>query len=635
MRNHGDRTEEADDETTGDETTGTDDGVRVTKRGFLAGTSALLGSGLLGSQSVAAADDEHEDGPDASTATSGDGMVASSHPKATEIGVDVLEDGGNAVDAAVAVQFALNVVQPHTSGIGGGGFTIVYDAEADEEYAIDSRERAPLGATPDMFLDENGEEPDFQDLRTNGKAVGVPGTLRAADVMLKKFGSKERAELVDPAVHLAAEGVAVDAFLAESIAENVELDAFNEAAQAVFAPDGEPLEEGDDLVQPDLADTLDLIADEGSEAFYKGEIGADLAETVQGLARRRKRGGNMSTQDLGRYNIERTLPTVSTFEGDAETVTVRTMSLPTSGGLTIAQILQLLEPLDLAERDRRSVETYHLIAEASNLAFVDRTAHLGDDEFVDAPKQGFLDEDYVDQRRELIDVGSARESYEPGDPFSFQPGEEYRVDARDVEQFQNLANASGKSKESPHPAVEDSGQTTHFTTADAEGNVVSWTSTIEQLFGSGNMVPGRGFMLNNELTDFDAEPGGPNEVQPWKRPLSSTSPTIVFRDGEPFFSVGSPGGFTIITTVSQVILNVAEFGMSVEEAVEEPRVFAFGDGRLFVEETIPEETREGLADLGHEIEDSGQIGNAQAISKEGDTYVGVGDGRRDSSAQGS
>ncbi|MFC7047174.1 gamma-glutamyltransferase family protein [Halobacteriaceae archaeon GCM10025711] len=345
----------------------------------------------------------------------------------------------------------------------------------------------------------------------------------------------------------------------------------------------------------------------------------------------------MSVQDLGRYNVNLTFPTVGRFEGAAADVTVRTMASPSSGGLTISQILALLEPLGLAGLDRRSVEAYHLIAEASNLAFVDRIAYLGDDEFVDLPTQGFLDDEYVAQRRQLIDPGQARDSYEPGDPFAFQPGDGYRVDARDVERFQHLSNASGRRSNGPPTdavSVENTGQTTHFTTADGDGNLVSWTSTIEQLFGSGNMVPGRGFMLNNELTDFDSFPGGPNEVQPEKRPLSSTSPTVVFRDGEPFFTVGSPGGFTIITTVSQIILNVAEFGMSLEEAVAEPRIFAFGDGRLFAEEAIPESVRTGLEALGHDVVTVDSLGNAQAIQVDGDTYVGVGDFRRDSSAAG-
>lgn len=639
MRDEDERTTEEQDSTT-------DDRVTITKRGFLAGTSAALGAGLLSYEGIGPiAGQTDEDGetevPGVSRAVSEGGMVASLDPRATEVGVQALEAGGNAVDAAVAVQFALNVVQPQASGIGGGGFTLVYQADEDEIYAIDSRERAPLGATPDMYLDENGEVVDFQDRRTNGKAVGVPGTLRAADVMLKRYGTRELSELVNPAVGLASEGIEIDGLLADEIAADVELDAFNDAALEVFAPDGEPLQAGDTLVQEDLADTLALIAEEGSEVFYKGEIGEDLVETVQGLARRREEGGNMTMQDLGLYNVERTLPVVGSYEGAEATVTVRTMSLPSSGGLTIAHILQLLERFDLSSLDRRSVEAYHLIAEASNLAFADRNAYMGDDDFIDPPTQGFLDEEYVDQRRELIDRSSARDSYEPGDVFSFQPGGEYRVDALDLEEFQNVAGGGQSSSESA-PTATPVGQTTHFTTADSEGNLVSWTSTIEQLFGSGNMVPGRGFMLNNELTDFSAQPGGPNEVQPRKRPLSSTSPTVVFRDGDPFFTVGSPGGSTIISTVSQIILNVAEFGLDIDEAIEEPRIHAAGSGELSVEGTIPQETRDGLSDLGHEVVEieqlsgsgQGRQGNAQAILREDDTYIGVADGRRGSLAQG-
>uniref|UniRef100_A0A7D6GVU3 Gamma-glutamyltransferase n=2 Tax=Natrinema zhouii TaxID=1710539 RepID=A0A7D6GVU3_9EURY len=616
--------------------------VTATKRTFLQGTGATLGASMVPVGASSAFEKSSITTDSTAVAESNGGMVSSVHPQATEAGVGVLENGGNAIDAAVAVQFALNVVQPHSSGIGGGGFMLVYSAEEDEIIAIDNRERAPLGAQSDMFLDNKDEEVPFLARHTNGKAVGVPGTLKAADVAVKRFGRTELSELIQPAIELAAADgrtVTVDEFLASSIADNVEDGALTPTAQNVFAPGGKPLEVGDELVQPDLADTLRLIRDDGIGPFYKGEIAADIAETVQGAARYRKTGGSMTVDDLGRYNVNITRPTYETYNGAAHEVTVRTMRSPTSGGYVIAQILSLLEPFDLADYDRRSFDVYHRLIEAFQLAFADRNEYLGDEEFVDIPWQGMLDDEYVDARRQIINPKKATDATrEPGDPFAYQPGEQYYTSPRDIEQSKHGSNASGARKEErnePHKnsAVTHPGQTTHFTTADAEGNMVSWTSTIEQLFGSGIMVPGRGFMLNNELTDFDSTPGGPNEVQPEKRPLSSTSPTIVTRDGDPFLTVGSPGGWSIIHTVAQIILNVAEFGMDIDEAVAEPRVYSATGTWVQAEGGVPNDVVDELNAAGHDVSVVDSIGNVQSILVTDDSgYVGVADHRRDGSA---
>lgn len=595
------------------------------------------------------------------TATSAEGMVSSVHPQATQIGANVLRDGGNAVDAAAAVQLALNVVQPHSSGIGGGGFMLVYDADEDVTYAVDNRERAPAGADPEMFLDEDGEPIPFDERHMSGQAVGVPGTLRAIDVALKRFGSMRFEELVQPAIELAAPGfreVTVDRSLAETISE--EVDNFNDAAREVFAPDGEPLQRGDTLVQPDLAETLRIIRGEGISAFYRGEIAEAIAETVQ------ENDGSMTVGDLAAYNVTMDHPEHVEF-GD---VVVRTMSLPSSGGLTIGQILEIVEEFELGEFGPRSVEKYHALIETFHRAYADRAAFMGDKQFVDAPWQGLLDEQYTDQRRSDIPLSRASEPpWEAGDAWAFQPGEPYRVSsfAAQVEQMAELdvnelgsesvrqlvrlvaalhaITAIAESEEETAAVARSAGrgrrlanrgQTTHFTTADSEGNMVSWTSTIEQFFGTKIMVPGYGFMLNNELTDFDATPGGPNEVQPNKRPLSSTSPTIAFRDGEPFMTVGSPGGTTIITTVAQILQNVETFGMSLPEAIAEPRIFNDTDPEVFWEEGVPGDVREELSGLGHAIQDEAvQLGNAQAIMVQEDgTYLGAADFRREGAVDG-
>lgn len=599
----------------------------MNRRTFLSGSAAMLGAGVVSTSNVVGASAGVTDRTDAVRTDTGAGMVSTVHPQATRVGREVLSSGGNAVDAAVAVQFALNVVQPHTSGIGGGGFMLVYAAAEDELYAIDCREAAPSGASPEMFLNESGEPVPFKERHTNGKAVGVPGTLRACDVALKRFGTRDMSELICPSIDLADGGttVTVDAFLAEAIRSNVEDGTLTDETMSVFAPNGTPLGEGDRLIQPDLADTLRSIREDGSAAFYKGEIASDIAETVQHAAGFRDEGGSMDEEDLARYNVDISIPEYATYDGAAETVTVRTMSLPSSGGLTIGQILALLEPLDLAAAGPNAVETYHRLLSVFRRAYADRGAFMGDSAFVDVPWQGLLDADYLDKRREMlpgIDEQVPGEEPTPGDPWSFQPGGPYRT-------ISDGAAVGGETGQR--------GQTTHFTVADSDGNLVSWTTTIEQLFGSGIMVPGRGFMLNNELTDFDAKPGGPNEVRPGKRPLSSTSPTIVFQDGDPFFTVGSPGGKTIITTVARVILNISEFGMSVPEAIAAPRVYQDAALNSRFEPFVSTDVRSGLGDLGYQFNEETitQLGNVQLIRVRDDgSYQGAGDFRRNSAVGG-
>ncbi|MFC6906393.1 gamma-glutamyltransferase [Halalkalicoccus tibetensis] len=534
-------------------------------------------------------------------ATGSDGMVVSVSPAASEVGAQVLRSGGNAVDAAVAVQFALTVTQPHSSGIGGGGFMLYYDAEADDVEIVNSRERAPAGADPEMFLDD-GEPIPFDERHTHGDAIGVPGTPSGLELAAERYGSLPIEELIDPAISL-AEATEVDRYLAERIVEDEWK--FNDAAREVFLPDGEPLAEGDPLEQPDLADTLRLMRDRGIREFYEGEIARAIADAVG------EAGGSMTFEDLCRYGATVDEP----VEGDYRGAEVYSMPPPSSGGLTVIQILNLLEGFDLGETyDVRSGTKYHLLAEAMRLAYADRAEYMGDPEFVDVPTEGLLDPDYVAGRRELIGPDSLNEEPEAGDPWAYQSG--------------GAASAS-------RPTERAVGETTHFTVADSEGNLVSYTTTIEQLFGSGIMVPEYGFMLNNELTDFDAEPGGANEVQPNKRPLSSMSPTIMARDGEPFLTVGSPGGPTIITSVVQAILHHVEYDLPLAGAIDEPSIYAPESPAIQLwEEGIPEEAREEAADLGNEWGDEpGPIGNVNML-RANDDYEGAADPTRDGLAVG-
>ncbi|RNA67640.1 gamma-glutamyltransferase [Alteribacter keqinensis] len=549
------------------------------------------------------------DGDIDSVATGTDGMVSTSHPIASQVGADVLNKGGNAVDAAVAIQFALNVVEPMMSGIGGGGFMMVYDADEDDVTIVNSRERAPAGATPDMFLDENGNVIPFQERVRHGTSVGVPGTLLGLEEALDRWGSRHRQQLMTPAVQLAEKGFEVDKQLADAIAGNAEKLSLTPAAD-VFLPGGVPVGEGEVLVQEDLADTLKKIRSNGANAFYHGEIAEAIADTVQEF------GGSMTTEDLANYQLTIDEPVV----GNYKDYTIASMPPPSSGGTFLIQMLKILEDFDLGQYEVRSFEKYHLLSETMRLAYADRAAYAGDPEFIDVPVNGLLHPDYIEERRSLISLDSVMTDIEPGDPWAYEEGSaDYEIDA------------------SGHDVDNNPGETTHFTVADRWGNVVSYTSTIEQIFGSGIMVDGYGIMLNNELTDFDAVPGGANEVQPNKRPLSSMTPTMILEDGKPVATLGSPGGPRIITAVLQVFLNIAEYEMDLEDAVKEPRIYNTHTTATWWEEGVPADVRAQMTDLGHRFESNPNlVGNVQAlqINYDAGMYYGVADERRDGAAIG-
>ncbi|MFC7319785.1 gamma-glutamyltransferase [Halobacillus campisalis] len=534
-----------------------------------------------------------------------EGMVATAHPAATEIGAEVLRKGGTAMDAAIAIQLALNVAEPMMSGIGGGGFMMVYEAEEDDVSIIDSRERAPAGAEPDMFLDENGEVIPFSERHITGDAVGVPGTLKGLMTAYDEWGTRPFNQLINPAIKLAHKGVEVNSVLAEAIDDN-QYELSRSAAKDVFLPGGEPLQEGDKLVQKDLADTFKLIRKDGLDAFYGGEIGQALADTVQDF------GGTMTSDDLENYQLTIDEPVTGTYRG----YEIASMPPPSSGGLTVLQMLKMLEGFDLSEYDVKSPEKYHLMAEAMHLAYADRNAYIGDTQFVDVPMEGMLNEEYLAERASLIEMGQANENVEPGDPWDYQDGE------------LDTAVSSDDDREI--------GETTHFSVADKWGNHVSYTTTIEQVFGSGIMVPEYGFMLNNELTDFNAVPGGPNQVEPDKRPMSSMTPTMVFKDGEPYLSLGSPGGPTIITSVFQTLVNVIDYDMPLKDAIEEPRIYSASYPQIRWEDGIPDDVRATMEDWGHQWQSSpGEIGNVQAVRVlEDGSYEGAADSSRAGTAIG-
>lgn len=536
-----------------------------------------------------------------------DGMVTTAHPLASKIGADVLKKGGNAIDAAVAIQYALNVTEPMMSGIGGGGFMMVYDGKTEETTIINSRERAPAGAAPDMFLDENGVPIPFSERYKGGTAVGVPGTLKGLETALGMWGTRSMKELISPSIQLAEKGFKIDSVLAAAISDNADTLSAT-AAKDVFLPKGTPLKEGDKLVQKDLAKTFKLIRSKGTDAFYKGEIGQALAGTVQDF------GGSMTPDDLKRYNVTIDEPIWGEYQG----YKIASMPPPSSGGVFLLQMLKILDDYNLSQYDVRSAAKYHLLAEAMHLAYADRAAYAGDPEFVDVPVDGLLHPDYIAKRQQMISLDTVNPNPQAGDPWKYEEG------TADYEQ-------------TVQPNDRQYGETTHFSVTDKWGNVVSYTTTIEQVFGTGIMVPGYGLMLNNELTDFDAVPGGANEVQPNKRPLSSMTPTIVFEDDKPVLTVGSPGGPTIITSVLQTILHTIEYDMELKAAVEEPRIYTNNLNSYRFENGISSDLIARLNQMGHRFgTNSVVIGNVQSIliDKEKGTFKGVADSSRNGAAIG-
>lgn len=574
---------------------GTDDqsSTLTNRRSFLHGAAAALGIGALVTGSTAAQTILLGDTDEVSVATGDEGAVATSQPIATEVGAQILESGGNAIDAAVAIQTVLSVVEPQSTGLGGGGFMLSHIADDEKTYCLNSQVRAPAAATPDRFTGTN------DDLTTSGLAVGVPGTVRGLDLALKRWGTYDLGVLLGPAISLAETGHPVDSRLANAIDDNQ--DRLSPDAAAVFCEGGDPLEEDDLLIREGLASTLSLLQEEGIDPFYNGEIAADIASTVE------QNGGDLTTDDLASYNASVEPPLVGEYGG----YRITTMGPPSAGGLAMLSTLSIGAGFDLGEFDRESAERYQRVLEASRLALADVIAYAGDTEFVDVPLQGLFDEDYLELRRAAVDLEEAASDIEPGNPWEFQPGEPYSVGPRTTE-------------------IQEG--TTHFVVADDEGNVVSYSSTISSPFGTGIIVPERGILLANSLTNFDAEPGGPNEVQSGKRPLSSMTPTIVFDSESAPFAIGSPGGSAIPSVVTQTLLGVLEDEQGLEDAISRPRAFSSVSGTVTWEEGVPDGE---LAEFGYDVLDEPAVlGSIQSIISEDDSYVGAADSRRNGSAIG-
>jgi gamma-glutamyltranspeptidase / glutathione hydrolase len=530
-------------------------------------------------------------------------MVASAHPLATEAGHAILARGGSAADAAVAVQVVLGLVEPQSSGLGGGGFLLYWDAATGTLTSFDARERAPLAADETYWLDEDGAPLDFWDAVVGGRSVGVPGTPLLLETIHARHGRLPWPALIEPAIALAEEGFEVTTRLSGAIAEARDLDVFDEARAYFFDDAGEPLAEGARLQNPDYARALRLYAAHGAAPFYAGSIARDIVAAVQ----TETNSGILTLEDLATYEVIEREPVCMEYRGHE----VCGMGPPSSGALTVGQILGVLESFDLSEIGPGE-EAAHLFLEASRLAFADRNLYMADSDFVDMP-EGLIDSDYLASRAALIDVETSMGVAEAGDP----PWEDAKLYAPDQ----------------PRPRQ----GTTHFVIVDRYGDMVSATTTIETGFGSRVMT--NGFLLNNELTDFAREPevdGRPvaNRVEGGKRPRSSMSPTIVLRDGEPALLTGSPGGAAIIHYTARSIVSILDWEMDPQEAIDQPNIVNLNGPSLIEDGPEAEELAAALEERGHETDIRDLNSGLHVILIEDGRLIGAADKRREGVASG-
>jgi gamma-glutamyltranspeptidase/glutathione hydrolase len=482
-------------------------------------------------------------------ATGTGGAVATISEQASQSAMRILNGGGNAIDAAVAAAATLGVTDPFSCGIGGGGFMVIYLAKDKRVITIDHRETAPGSFSPAAFL-ENGKPVDFETAVASGASVGVPGTVRGWHEALERYGSMRFKQVLAPAIEVAEKGFQVSEIFSHLTAQNERKFQLYAPTSALYLRGGKAVQPGTLIRNPGMARAYREIAQGGVKAFYEGPIARAIVDAVNKpplAPGKSARAGRMTLADLANYEARIRQPLHSTYRG----YDIYGMPLPSSGGATVAEALSILEGVDLKRMPRAQAE--HIYIEASRLAFADRNAYLADPEYIDAPVAGLLSKDYAAQRRKLIQQRAARQA-SAGDPYGYQ--NDQSVPLRPQSARLQLENA----------------HTTHLTVSDKDGNVVSYTFTIESWGGSGIVVPGYGFLLNNEMTDFDFSGPHPNVPEAGKRPRSSMAPTIALKDGKPAFTIGSPGGSTIITTVLQTIVNHVDLGMPMDQALNAPRI---------------------------------------------------------------
>ncbi len=523
------------------------------------------------------------------------GIVASVHPLATQAGIDAMKSGGNAIDAAVAVALTLGVVDGHNSGIGGGCFMLIRRANG-EFVALDGREMAPAAATRDMFM-RNGKG-DTELSQTGALASAVPGALAVYEQVVSKYGRKKLADLLLPAAQIAEDGFPIDFVYARKLKSTAEkLRLFESPRGIFFKTDGAPLNEGDVLKQPDLARSYRAMAADGVDWFYRGSFATAVAAWMK------EHGGILTEADFANYVVKQRAPLVSDYRG----YTIVGLPPPSSGGLHVAQILNILEGFDLKALTGVG-ERHHVIAEAMKLAFADRAYWLGDPDFVNIPS-GLADKGYARELAARIQLDRAIDVPTHGTPPE--------SDKRFFEKH-----------------------TTHFSTADAEGNWVACTATVNTAFGSKVIVPGTGILLNDEMDDFSVEPGVANHfklvgaeanaVAPRKRPLSSMSPTIVLKAGKPILSLGAAGGPTIISQTVLNLVGILDLGLPLDEALAQPRIHhQWLPNELRIEKALPAEIQTALKKRGHPLDEQTTVGASQVvgIGPDGKSFLGASEPR--------
>jgi gamma-glutamyltranspeptidase / glutathione hydrolase len=487
-------------------------------------------------------------------------MVVAAHPLAVQAGLSVLKAGGNAVDAAVATAFALNAAEPFASGIGGGGFMVIHLAAEKRTTVINYREKAPAASTPGMFL-EKGEEAGRWRTAT-GLAVAVPGAPAGWELALKKYGTWTFAEVARPAIDIAERGFEVSATFSGINNDEFEKLAGNAGEKTCYLNQGLPYEPGERFRNPELAATFRALAEKGAVEFYTGAIARKTVDAV------RAHQGIMTLEDLASYRAVEVAP----LEGTYKEYSIATAPPPASGGLHVIELLNIAESWPLREWGQNSPAVIHHLSEALRFVFADRGRYLGDPDFVSIPVEELLSKDYARAIASRIPPDRPAGNYPSGE-FVPQPG--------------------------------DAANTTHLCVVDAAGNVVSLTQSINDFFGTGIVPEGTGFLLNDHMDDFASQPESPNAPRPGRRPVSSMGPSIMFREGRPFLALGSPGGTRIFSSLSQIIINITEFGMPLDAAIEAPRFFSYSVGGsprpVELEARIPEATVAGLRKLGQTV----------------------------------
>lgn len=529
------------------------------------------------------------------TGTGKQGVVSAGRAEAAEIGREILAQGGNAIDAAVAVAFAMGVCEPNASGIGGGGFMLIRDGKTGNNVFLDFRENAPVAASPAMYTPKAPGSNYDKDLGNvyGGKAVGVPGDVAGLLYALEHYGTMTPKQVISPAANLAREGYVVTPLLNGDMQEHAtQLKTYGDGWK-IYLKDGEAWPVGSMISNPDLADTLDKIAAGGKDAFYKGEIADKI------IAQVKKDGGVLTHADLEGFTVRVLEPVRCTYRG----YEIISSPPPSSGGTHIAQILNVLENFDVSALEVNSVEYLHLFSEVFKMCYADRAAYMGDPNFVKVPLEGLLSKDYAKELAARFDPEKAQKPT-AGDPWK-------------------------------HESI----STTHFSIADKDGNLVAVTRTINHFFGSCVVPEGTGFLLNDEMEDFTLDPNSKNAVAGGKVPLSCMSPTFILKDGKPFAVLGSPGGIRIISSVVQVISKLIDHGMNLEEAIGSPRIGDNEKDLIIYETRIPESTMDKLRQMGHPTKVYGDwdriMGsvNGCAILPDG-TITGAADPRRDGLAVG-